>query len=166
MARKAFYSFHYVPDNWRASQVRNMGIVEGNQPASDNDWEAVKGGGDEAIKDWIDGQLEGRTCVVVLIGAEAAGRKWITYEITKGWNDGKGVVGIHIHNLKDSDGDQSGKGQNPLDHVTFTKGGAKLSTVAKTYDPPYSTSTNVYSYIKENLSVWIEEAIKIRAEHK
>lgn len=166
MARKAFYSFHYVPDNWRASQVRNMGVVEGNQPASDNDWEEVKGGGEDAIRKWIDGQLEGRTCVVVLIGAKTAGRKWITYEISKGWNDGKGVVGIHIHNLKDSAGDQSSKGENPLDHVTFTKGGAKLSTVAKTYDPPYSTSTNVYSYIKENLSAWIEEAIKIRVEHK
>lgn len=24
-----FYSFHYAPDNWRASQVRNIGAVEG-----------------------------------------------------------------------------------------------------------------------------------------
>jgi hypothetical protein len=32
MPRKAFYSFHYVPDNWRASQVRNMGVVEGTSP--------------------------------------------------------------------------------------------------------------------------------------
>jgi hypothetical protein len=27
--RKVFYSFHYMPDAWRASQVRNMGVVEG-----------------------------------------------------------------------------------------------------------------------------------------
>ena len=38
MARKAFYSFHYKNDNWRASTVRNIGSVEGNKPASDNDW--------------------------------------------------------------------------------------------------------------------------------
>lgn len=29
MARRVFTSFHYVPDNWRASQVRNMGKIEG-----------------------------------------------------------------------------------------------------------------------------------------
>ncbi|MBL8433914.1 MAG: TIR domain-containing protein [Zoogloea sp.] len=162
MARKIFYSFHYVPDNWRASQVRNVGVVEGNQPAKDNDWETVKRGGDAAIQRWIDGQLEGRSCAVVLIGTQTAGRKWITYEINKAWNDGKGVVGIYVHNLKDVAGEQSKKGANPLDYVTFKSTGAKLSTVAKTYDPPYTTSTNVYNHIKENLSAWIEEAIKIR----
>ncbi|MEW8354447.1 MAG: TIR domain-containing protein [Candidatus Thiodiazotropha sp.] len=25
MARKCFYSFHYNPDNWRVSTVRNIG---------------------------------------------------------------------------------------------------------------------------------------------
>lgn len=162
MARRVFYSFHYIADNWRASQVRNIGAVEGNQPAKDNDWEAVKSGGDAAIQKWIDGQLEGRSCAVVLIGAQTAGRKWITYEINKAWNDGKGVLGIYVHNLKDTAGEQSKKGANPLDYVTFKSTGAKLSTVAKTYDPPYTTSTNVYNHIKENLSAWIEEAIKIR----
>ncbi len=68
MGRKCFYSFHYVPDNWRASQVRNMGVIEGNQPVSDNDWEAVKKAGDDAIRKWISDQLHGRSCTVVLIG--------------------------------------------------------------------------------------------------
>lgn len=162
MVRKVFYSFHFVPDNWRASQVRNIGTVEGNQPAKDNDWETVKGGGDAAIQKWIDGQLETRTCLVVLIGHKTAGRKWITYEINKAWNDGKGVLGIHIHNLKDKDGGQSTKGANPIDYVTFKSSGKKLSSVVMTYDPPYSVSTNVYNHIKENLSNWIEEAVKIR----
>lgn len=44
MARNVFYSFHYVPDGWRVAQVRNMGVLEGNRPASDNDWERVKRG--------------------------------------------------------------------------------------------------------------------------
>lgn len=38
MARRVFFSFHYKPDNWRAAQVRNAGVVEGNTPVSDNDW--------------------------------------------------------------------------------------------------------------------------------
>ena len=104
MARRVFYSFHYVKDNWRASQVRNIGAIEGNEPVKDNDWETVKRGGDKAIEKWINDQLNGRSCTIVLIGNETAGRKWIKYEIEKSWNDGKGLFGIYIHNLKDKDG--------------------------------------------------------------
>ena len=83
--RNVFYSFHYDADNWRASQVRNMGVIEGNAPCSDNDWEKITKSGDDAIKKWITGQLSGRSCVVALVGAETAGRKWISYETSKGW---------------------------------------------------------------------------------
>ena len=93
--RRTFFSFHYKPDNWRAAQVRSMGVVEGNEPVSDNDWEEVTGGGDDAIKEWIDDQMKGRSCVIVLVGNKTAGRKWIKYEIEKAWNDGKGLLGIY-----------------------------------------------------------------------
>lgn len=163
MARRVFFSFHYKPDNWRAAQVRQAGVVEGERPISDNDWETVTRGGDAAIQRWIDAQLEGKSCVVVLIGSATAGRKWIEYEISAGWNAGKGVVGIHIHNLLDANQAQSRKGANPLDGVTFKSSGRALSTIAKTYDPPYTRSTDVYDYIKTNLEKWVEEAISIRA---
>jgi MTH538 TIR-like domain (DUF1863) len=91
MARKYFYSFQYIPDNWRAAKIRNMGVMEGNQSVSDNDWEAVKKGGDSAIEKWINDQLHGRSCTVVLIGSGTAGRKWINYEIKKTWDDKKGL---------------------------------------------------------------------------
>ena len=164
MARNAFYSFHYKPDCDRASQVRNMGIVDGNKPVSDNDWETVTNGGEAAIKRWIDDQLKGRSCAIVLIGENTAGRKWITYEISTAWNAEKGVLGIYIHKLKNLDGQQARQGANPFDYVTFTGTGKKLSTVALTYNPPYSDSKEVYAYIKQNLAAWIEEAIRIRAE--
>lgn len=109
MARRVFYSFHYKKDNWRAATVRNIGVVEGNSPASDNDWETVKKGGDAAIKRWIADQMKNRTCTVVLVGAQTANRKWINYEIVKSWNDGKGVVGIYRHGLKNADGRISNK---------------------------------------------------------
>ena len=114
MARRCFYSFHYQPDNWRASQVRNMGVIEGNQPVCDNDWETVKRWGDRAVENWIADQMSGRSCTVVLIGAETAGRKWINYEIEKTWKDKKGLVGIYIHNLKDVRQQQTSKGNNPF----------------------------------------------------
>ena len=163
MARRAFYSFHYKPDNWRAAQVRNMGVIEGNRPASDNDWETIKRGGDSAIKKWIDGQIKGKSVVIVLIGTNTAGRKWIKYEIKKGWNDGKGVLGVYVHKLKDSDEKQSVKGRNPFDD--FTIDGKKLSTIVKAYDSQYSTSRYVYDDIKENIEDWIETAITIRKKY-
>jgi hypothetical protein len=163
MARRVFYSFHYVPDAWRTSQVRNIGKIEGNKSASDNDWETVTKGGDTAIKKWIDGQLDGRSCTIVLIGAETASRKWIKYEIEKSWNDGKGVLGIYIHNLKDANGKQSVKGKNPF--TDFTVNGASLSTIVKAYEPPYTDSKYVYNYISDNIEKWIEDAIAIRQKY-
>jgi hypothetical protein len=163
MARRVFYSFHYIPDAWRTSQVRNIGKIEGNKPASDNDWETVKKGGDAAIKKWIDGQLDGRSCTIVLIGAETAGRKWIKYEIEKSWNDGKGVLGIYIHNLKDANGKQSTKGKNPFADFNINK--IQLGNIVKAYDPPYTDSKDVYNYISENIEKWIEDAIAIRGKY-
>jgi hypothetical protein len=163
MARKVFYSFHYKPDSWRTSQVRNIGAIEGNQSISDNDWEQVKKGGDKAIQNWIDGQLKGRSCTIVLIGENTAGRKWIKYEIKQSWESGKGVLGIYIHNLKDSSGNQAKKGRNPFDDVTVAE--KKLSSLVKAYDPPCSISTNVYDHIKNNIEDWVETAIKIRASY-
>ncbi len=163
MARMAFYSFHYVPDNWRASQVRNMGVVDGNKPATDNDWEAIKKGGDAAIKKWIDGQLSGKSVAIVLIGSKTAGRKWIKYEIKKAWEDGKGLLGIYAHNLKDKDGNQSSKGGNPFS--AYKVGDKNMSDIVKAYDPPYTTSKNVYDHIKNNLADWIEKAIEIRGNY-
>lgn len=165
MARKVFYSFHYKPDNWRASQVRNIGAIEGNTPASDNDWETITKGGDAAIKKWINSQLSGRSCAIILIGANTAGRKWIKYEIEKAWNDGKGLLGIHIHNLKNSAGKKSSKGRNPFDDFTMDRDDKKLSSIVKSYDPPYTKSTSVYDHIKKNLATWVEDAIKIRNEY-
>jgi hypothetical protein len=165
MARRVFYSFHYKPDNWRASQVRNMGVVEGNRPCSDNDWETITKGGDDKIKKWIADQLDGKSCVVVLIGANTAGRKWIDHEIIKGWNDKKGVVGIYIHNLKNSNEEQTSKGANPFASIRYGDTGKMLSSIVKAYDPPYSYSKNVYDYIKSNLDAWVEEATSIRNDN-
>lgn len=161
--RRTFFSFHYKPDNWRAGEVRNMGMVEGNSPVSDNDWESITGGGDAAIRKWIDGQMSARSCVVVLIGSNTSGRKWINYEIEKAWNDKKGLLGIHIHNLKDVNGNQSAKGANPF--YKFSINGSRLSNIVHTYDPLYKLSTNVYSHIKDNIADWIEDAILIRDEY-
>jgi len=99
--RQVFFSFHFDNDAWRAGQVRNMGMVDGNNPVSSNEWEEIKRKGDDNIKNWIDENLKYRSCTVVLVGSKTASRKWVRYEIQRSWELGKGVVGICIHNLKD-----------------------------------------------------------------
>jgi len=165
MARKVFFSFHYKPDSWRAAKVRNMGLVEGNAPVSDNDWEKVKGGGDAAIKKWITGQLSGKSCAVVLIGAETASRKWVRHEIVEAWNAKKGVVGIHINKIEDHNGKQGTKGANPLDKIDYRDSGKKLSSIAKVYTPSGTTSKEAYDWIKEHLANAVKDAIRIRNEN-
>ena len=160
MTRRVFYSFHYDKDAWRTSQVRNIGKIEGNKPATDNYWEEVKKGGDKAIQKWIDEQLYGRTCTIVLIGKYTAGRKWINYEIEKSWKEGKGIFGIYIHHLKNEKGEHAVKGKNPFDG--WQVGGEPMSSILKSYDPPSTDSKEVYAYISEHIEDWIEEAIDIR----
>lgn len=163
--RNCFYSFHYIPDNWRVATVRSIGAIDGNTPTSDNNWETVKKGGDTAIKKWIADEMYGKSCIVVLVGSDTANRKWINHEIIEGWNNGKGVVGIYIHGLKDSAGNTSTKGNNPFDYIEYGDEGGKLSAIVKCYNPTGSTSQEKYNWIKENLASVVEEAITIRKEN-
>lgn len=162
MKRQVFFSFHYALDHWRAQQVRNIGVVDGNEPVSPNHWEEVRRQGDEAIKQWIRREMRLRSCVIVLVGAQTANRRWVQYEIEHAWSEGKGVVGIRIHGLKDEDGQTSAPGRNPF-HLTV--GGVYLAPVVKCYDPPGRSSRDRYAWIAKNLSPAVEEAIAIRGNY-
>ena len=166
MTRRVFYSFHYEPDATRASQVRQIGALEGNKRASDNAWETVTKGGDAAIKKWIADQMQGRSCTVVLVGTNTAKRKWINHEIVKSWDTGMGVVGIRIHGLKDLGGNVSNVGSNPFGFVTHSPTKNKLSSIVKCYNPAGSTSKERYAWIAQHLADAVEEAIQIRGLNK
>ncbi len=162
MARRCFYSFHYVPDNSRAAQVRKIGAIDGNKPVTDNDWETVTKGGDAAIKKWIESQMKGRSCTVVLVGNNTADRKWINHEIIRSWNEGMGVVGIRIHGLKNLQGYVSTRGKNPFQFIVHGDTGKKLSSIVKCYDPVGSNSKERYAWISKHLANAVEEAVTIR----
>ncbi|MDO5895546.1 TIR domain-containing protein [Agrobacterium sp. Azo12] len=160
MARRTFLSFHYKNDNWRVSQIKQMGVIEEQPLLSANKWEEVEKAGEAAIKKWIDDNLSGKSCLIVLIGEKTAGRKWVDYEIKSAFDAGKGVLGVYIHNLKDSGGNKSPKGTNPFDK--FTVGDNPLTKWAKVYNPPQTDSSEVYKHIKDNLASWVETAINLR----
>lgn len=162
MARRCFYSFHHQPDSQRASQVRQIGAIEGNRPATDNEWTKVTAGGDDAIKRWIADQMYGKSCTVVLVGSATANRKWINYEIVRSWDEGMGVVGIYIHGLKNLAGDTSTQGSNPFDFIGFGQTGTKLSSIVKCYNPAGLDSKAKYAWISEHLANAVEEAVRLR----
>ena len=159
--RQVFFSFHYGADHWRAQQIRNAGVVEGNEPISPNQWESVKRLGDESIKRWINEQIASRSCVVVLIGAQTAHRPWVRYEIEKAWNTGKALFGIHIHALRDQDRKQASLGLNPFDK--FTVNGRWLTNLVTTYNPRTNDSKAAYDYITSRIAAWVEKAIAARS---
>lgn len=160
--RQVFYSFHFDNDVFRVQQIRNMGVVEGNTPVSVNDWEAIKKKGDDAIKKWISDNMAYRSCIVVLVGEKTAGRRWVKYEIKKAWEDGKGLVGVYIHNLKDPKTGKCSKGENPFDQFTvrYDDGSTKkLSSIIECHNP---NAADAYNDIKNHIEDWIEDAIAAR----
>ena len=159
---RVFLSYHYKSDHARATLIRNMGIVNCNKPVSPGEWEAVTGGGDDAIARWIAEQMDGRTCAIILFGAETATRPWVKHEIREAWKHYLGVLGIYVDRLKGAGGSQSVRGDNPLDFVTLGENGTSLASIAKTYNPPFSDSRDAYQYIQDNLEDWVEEAVSIR----
>lgn len=155
--RQVFYSFHFGNDVMRVQQVRNIRAIEENTPVSPNAWEQVRTKGDKGIKDWIEDNMKYRSCVAVLIGSETYKRPWVKYEIEKAWRDGKGLLGIHIHNLKCPNNGTCSKGSNPFDQFTF-KLGDKL-IVPSIYNPSVS---DAYGHINANMATWVEAAIAQR----
>lgn len=155
--RRVFFSFHYDRDNWRTSQVRNIGAIQGSKPVDANAWEEVKRRGDFAIREWIDARIDRGSCVIVLVGSETADREWVRYEIERAWTEGKGLFGIYIHNLRDMDGKQSRKGRNPFE---IDVDGVRLSDHVKVHDPRTRDSQRAYGHIADHIEEWVEEAVR------
>ena len=153
--RQVFYSFKYQEDVFRVQQIRNMGAVEGNQSVYPNEWEKLKRQGEASIKQWIDDSMNYRSCVVVLIGSQTSNSEWVKYEIKRAWEQKKGLFGIHVHNLNCPKNGISRKGSNPFDN--WKVGQKSMSSLITCYDPP---AINAYNSIANNMSQWVEAAIR------
>jgi hypothetical protein len=156
--RKVFFSFHYDRDINRIGQIRNSGVIrpEDVEPVGWTDaasWESIERQGDDAIKRWIDSQLNGTSVTVVLIGAQTASRRWVTYEIQKSHARGNGMLGVYIHNVKNLSGATDVRGNNPFGNLHITSTGQSLEDIYPTYDWLIDNGRTYF----EN---WIEEAAR------
>ncbi len=157
--KKIFLSYHYEKDGRRIDEIRSMGLINDIKPASNEEWKSICDKGDEAIKKWIDDRLNIADCLIVFIGEETANRKWIRYEIEKAWNDGKGLLGIYIHNLDDPVTGKCKKGINPFLNFKMNRDDKSLRSVIKCYDPE---PKDAYNCVFENIELWIDDARSIR----
>jgi hypothetical protein len=159
MARvPVFFSFHFKNDVMRVHQVRNIGAIERNEPVSKNEWLQLETRGRKAIQNWIDDNMSRRRCVIVLIGSHTAGRPWINYEISKAWEDGRGLFGIHIHKLRCPNSGTCTKGRNPFLDVVDGNG-RSLADRVRCYEP---NARDAYNDIAANMEDWVQQAIKDR----
>lgn len=159
MARRTFFSFHYERDVWRVGQVRSSWLLKPDRESAGfwdaAKWEEVKRKGEAAIHKWIDDQLNGTSVTVVLIGAETSQRPYVGYEIQQSYNKGNGMLGINIHNMKDSNSRTDIAGANPFANWSIQQNGQKvlLSSIYPTFDWVNDNG-------RDNIGAWIEAAAK------
>jgi hypothetical protein len=161
MARHVFTSLHYEADRARVELVRKLSALSPNLEAKPAEWATLQRKGPFAIKHWFEQQLRGRSCTVVLIGAETAGRPLVLYEIKRSWELKLGLVGVHVHQLKDAAGKPSAKGASPF----ALAGLGELLSHVQVFDPPESDSKLAYRYIADHIAGWVEHAVAERARH-
>ena len=61
--------------------------------------------------------------------------------------------------MKDEDGNQTTKGNNPFYNILIGKNRERLSKYVECYESPYLTSKYIYDDIKNNIEQLIEDAI-------
>ncbi len=143
MARRVFFSFEYEHDVWRANVVRKSGVTKGIEDAGYIDaaeFEKVKKKGDDAVREWIDEQLNGTTVTAVLVGEYTCSSKWVEYEIEASEKRGNGLLGIDISKIEDVNGNTS----------------ERCGRLPEGY--PFYLWNNGKGY--ENLGSWVEDAAK------
>lgn len=159
MARRVFFSFHYERDIWQASQIRNSWVTKPDRESAgfwdSASWEEVKKKGDDAIKRWINNQLDGTSVTVVLIGAETSSRDYVRYELEQSHKRGNGMLGIYIHKMKDKDGNSDRQGNNQFGDIFTDASGNK-----KYFWQLYPTYDWVDDNGYKNLGDWVEKAAK------
>jgi hypothetical protein len=132
--RRTFFSFHYVPDIWRAWNVRNSWVVRGDEqdPRGFFDgsvFEESKKKGDDNLKRFLREGLANTSVTCILAGTSTWTRRWVRYEIAQSVIRGNGLLTVFIHGVQNSNQQVSEKGANPLDQMGLyrTDGGIFLA---------------------------------------
>lgn len=105
--RRVFFSFHFKKDSFLVGHIRNSWIgnpnFEGQRYLDKAEWESIERNGSRAIQDWIDGQMNGTSVTIVLIGSETLQRPWVRYEMNKTVERRAGLIGVSLAGMTNID---------------------------------------------------------------
>ncbi len=141
--RRVYFSFQYQPDLARVNRIRKIPNVVAYSAAGFADqalWQKARRRGDDAVRQMIESAIENTTVTVICIGRQMTSTdKFVAHEIDRTLAHGNGIVGLHLPNLRDEDGNAIENGRAP----------ARIAT----------SGYRVYAYSGcEQLAAHIEEA--------
>lgn len=144
--------------------VRNRWVTQGGQTISGvidrADFETIKRQGDKAVHKWIDGQLQGTSVTVVLIGSETLKRPFVQYEICESLKRGNAVIGVNIDGITDMRSGLTSSRCNPHTIIGYYQNNS----------PAYfdKVCDGIYDYVSGNgylnLGDWVEKAAKAKGK--
>lgn len=126
MARRTFFSFHYVPDVWRAWNVRNSWVVKPEDQVDrgffdSSVFEASKKESDDSLKAFLRKGLDNTSVTCVLAGTNTWQRRWVRYEVARSVLKGNGLLTVYIHGVQNEDKNVAVKGADPLAQMGLYK---------------------------------------------
>ena len=118
--RKVYFSFHF-DDIMRVNNVRQAWKIDHPDAPTMRSfydsslWESRQLESPECLKRLIREGVEHTSAICVLVGSQTWARRWVRYEIARAVIDGRGLVSVHLNNIRHHITKQANLlGQNPL----------------------------------------------------
>lgn len=140
--RRVYFSFQYQSDLARVNRIRKVPNVITYSAAGFADqalWQKARRRGDGAVRQMIESAIENTTVTVICIGQQMTSNdKFVDHEIERTIAHGNGIVGLHLPNLRDEDGNAIENAPPP----------ARIATLGyRVY--PYSGGEQLAAHIEE-----------------
>lgn len=114
--RRVYLCFDYHQDLARINRIRQIPGVAVNAPAGFKDasyWNSIHSRGEVTALRAIDAALENTSVTVVCLDRLTSSCKYVMYVVEHTLDLGHGLVGVHIHNVRDARGNTSDRGSPP-----------------------------------------------------
>lgn len=152
--RKVFPSYDWDEDVWRVNQIINLPHILGRENIGfmkNVPNEEVKRS-DILIKNWIDDNMNGCSCLVVFVGEKTYQSKWVKYEIEQARERGMGRIIVGLEGMNNRYGIPSAGGMDPyIAHGFYASTPSPLNYTIKKYS--WNNDNGI-----ENIKFWIEDA--------
>ena len=171
--RRVFFAYHYKPDVQRAQVVSKSWVTKPDRESAgfmnNLEFEKKQRQDKELLKQFLSDAMKSSSVTAVLIGTETVYRPWVRYELVRSFQQGRGLLGIHVHNINGFDGKPVAQGPDPLENLAFAVTKGRVSWIhyttqgwqpytevptASASDIPYSLRDGDYKTFKSLFSVY------------